>query len=86
MADTNPTLDLRPTAVAAADSPTRTSAEAEAAAAIHHPHVVQVYEVGAHDGRPYFALEYVGGGGLDRWLAAGVAPVAPDRFPATGLE
>ena len=32
-------------------------AEAEAVAAIRHPGIVQVYELGTHDGMPYFALE-----------------------------
>lgn len=39
-------------------------AEAEAVAAVVHPHVVQVYEVGQHEGRPYMALEYLPGGTL----------------------
>jgi serine/threonine protein kinase len=39
-------------------------AEAEAVAAVVHPHVVQVYEVGQHEGRPYMALEYPPGGTL----------------------
>jgi predicted Ser/Thr protein kinase len=38
--------------------------EAEAVAAVRHPHVVQVFEFGEHDGRPYFAMEYLDGGSL----------------------
>ncbi len=39
-------------------------AEAEAVAAVRHPHVVAVYEYGEHAGRPYPALEYLPGGNL----------------------
>ncbi|HEV3383914.1 MAG TPA: protein kinase [Gemmata sp.] len=39
-------------------------AEAEAVAAVIHPHVVQVYEVGQHNGLPYMAFEYLPGGTL----------------------
>jgi WD40 repeat protein len=39
-------------------------AEAEAVAAVEHPHVVRVFGYGEHDGRPYMALEYCDGGSL----------------------
>ncbi len=39
-------------------------AEADAVAAIKHPHVVQVFEFGEHGGQPYFAMEFLDGGSL----------------------
>src|SRR6266545_4470417 len=42
--------------------------EAEAVAQLQHPNIIQVFEVGEHDGRPYLALEYVPGGSLDQRL------------------
>jgi tRNA A-37 threonylcarbamoyl transferase component Bud32 len=47
-------------------------AEAEAVAAVKHPHVVQVYEYGDAHGRPFLAMEYLAGGSLaDRLERAG---------------
>src|SRR5437763_286466 len=39
-------------------------AEAEAAAALQHPNIVQIHEIGQHNRLPYFSLEYCDGGSL----------------------
>jgi tetratricopeptide (TPR) repeat protein/tRNA A-37 threonylcarbamoyl transferase component Bud32 len=39
-------------------------AEAESIARFHHPHIVQIFAYGDHDGAPYFEMEYVDGGSL----------------------
>ena len=42
--------------------------EAEAVAQLHHPNIVQIYEIGEHGGLPFFSLEYCGGGSLESRL------------------
>ncbi len=46
-------------------------AEAEAVAAITHDNVVQVFDYGDADGRPFMALEFLPGGSLSALLAKG---------------
>jgi len=54
---------------AAADDRTRFRTEAVAVARLQHPHIVAVYDVGEHAGRPFFSMELCPGGSLSRRLA-----------------
>jgi hypothetical protein len=42
----------------------RFQAEAEVVARLQHPNIIQIFEVGQTDGRPFLALEFCGGGSL----------------------
>ncbi len=46
---------------AGADHLARFSAEAQAVAHLQSPNIIQIYEVGEHDGLPYLSLEFVDG-------------------------
>jgi eukaryotic-like serine/threonine-protein kinase len=48
--------------------------EAVAGAALRHPNIVHVYDVGEVDGRPYFTMEHVEGGSLAQKLAGTPLP------------
>ncbi len=48
--------------------------EARSAAALNHPHICTVYEVGEEEGQAYIAMELVEGTGLNARVAAGSMP------------
>jgi serine/threonine protein kinase/Tol biopolymer transport system component len=42
--------------------------EAQAAAKLNHPNIITVFEVDEYEGRPFFAMEYIKGKTLDRYV------------------
>src|SRR5262245_14539443 len=60
---------IRDGALAGPQDRARFSIEAEAAARLRHPNIIEVFDVGEHLGLPYFAMELAEGGGLDRHIA-----------------
>jgi serine/threonine-protein kinase len=48
--------------------------EAESAARLHHPNITAVYEIGDHEGQPFFSMQFVEGTTLARRIAEGPLP------------
>jgi serine/threonine-protein kinase len=53
----------------------RFEAEARAVAAMDHPNIIQIFEIGEYGGLPYFSLEYLAGGSLARRIDGKPQPV-----------
>jgi serine/threonine protein kinase len=51
--------------------------EAESIARLQHPNIVQIYEVGEHNGKPFFSLEFCSGGSLADRLDG--TPLPPEQ-------
>src|SRR4051812_23980209 len=63
----------------------RFQAEAEAVAALRHPHIMNVYAHGDDDGSPYLILELLSGGSLRSVLQRGQR-LSPSQALLVGLE
>jgi eukaryotic-like serine/threonine-protein kinase len=59
-----------------ADADARLLREARSTAALNHPHVCTIYEVGETDGHAYIAMELIEGTPLDRLIPAAGFPLA----------
>jgi serine/threonine-protein kinase len=55
--------------------------EGQAIARLQHPNIVAIHEVGEHNGRPFFSLEFCSGGSLEQQLA-GWRPLPPGKAAA----
>ncbi|MFH0900492.1 MAG: protein kinase, partial [Pseudomonadota bacterium] len=60
---------IRPRYLDSEEAEARFMREAQLTASLSHPHIVTVYAVGKHEGRPYLALEYLEGQNLRERMA-----------------
>ena len=82
---------LRSQVSASSNSIVRFQREAQAAAKLHHPHIVPIFALSEQDGLYYYAMELVGGSGLNAVIDAqrldqGNKPVPPSEAETVGLD
>jgi tetratricopeptide (TPR) repeat protein/predicted Ser/Thr protein kinase len=66
---------LKVAALGGEEHKVRFAREAQAAAALSHPSICTVYEIGEHEGKAFIAMAYIEGVGLDERIAKGPLPV-----------
>jgi len=68
-------IKVMPSGMVDGDRQTRFEQEARAAAALNHPNILAVFDVGVHDGQPYIVSELLNGESLQAALRDGALPL-----------